>query len=475
VESLKEKFVRLNREEYGDAYDRMKWVTEEPARTASLERAGILASLPEGVRKGYYGTKVHYLDLSPGCHICGEGRWSCLFINSRCNARCFYCPSPQPSIAEPVTNTIPFPDPKDYDDYLHAFGFQGMSVSGGEPLLTFDRTLRFISQTKRRFGASLHVWLYTNGILVTQEKLRQLWEAGLDEIRFDLSANHYDLEKVQWAARFIETVTVEVPAIPEDEERLLASLIPMSQAGAKHLNLHQLRCTPHNVSRLVDRGYTFLHGPRVTVLESEFTALRILRQAAREAIGLSVNYCSFVYKDRFQTAAYRRRQAGLLCKPYEAVTPAGLIRRITLKGEPERIEGISRSLAESGLDTTLWHCERSLNTLSFHDSLWPYVDFANVSLFVSYDAPQMKPAISYRGVFKEVALNRRKKIFIERIPVRGETAIDPDHLPSLHGLLFGSGPEGEMARAEIPVPEVEPLMEGIREFEQVAWGLQEYF
>ncbi len=475
MESLKEKFARMNREEYGEAYDRMRWVTEKQARTASLARAGILASLPETVNKGYCGTKVHYLDLSPGCRICGEGRWSCLFINSRCNARCFYCPSPQPSIGEPVTHTIPFPDPKDYGDYLHAFGFHGMSVSGGEPFLTFDRTLRFISHTKRRFGPGMHVWLYTNGTLVTQGRLRQLGEAGLDEIRFDLSANHYDLEKLPWAARFIETVTVEVPAIPEDEERLLASLIPMRHAGVKNLNLHQLRCTPHNVSRLVDRGYTFLHGPRVTVLESELTALRILRQAAGAAIGLSVNYCSFVYKDRFQTAAYRRRQADLLCKPYEVVTPAGLIRRMTLKGDPARIEEISKALSEKNSDNTLWRCDRSGNSLSLHDSLWPQVDLKDVSLFVSYDAPQMKSALSYRNTFKEVALNRRKKVFIERITAKGETPIGPEQLPSLQGLLCGPGTAGEKILTGVPVPEVDPQIEELREFEQVAWGLQEYF
>jgi pyruvate formate-lyase activating enzyme-like uncharacterized protein len=474
MESLKETFARMNREEYGETYGRMRWVTEEGARAASLERAGILASLPESVRKDYCGTKIHYRDLSPGCRICGEGRWSCLFINSRCNGRCFYCPSPQPSIGEPVTNTISFPDPKDYGDYLHAFGFRGMSVSGGEPLLTFDRTLRFISHTKRRFGAGMHVWLYTNGILATQEKLRQLGEVGLDEIRFDLSANHYDLEKILWAARYIEIVTVEIPAIPEDEERLLASLIPMNRAGVKYLNLHQLRCTPHNVSRLVDRGYTFLHGPKVTVLESELTALRTLRQAAREANDLSVNYCSFVYKDRFQTAAYRRRLAGLLCKPYEAVTPAGLIRRMTLKGEPGRIESLLGSLTENGLDKALWYCDRGLNALSLHPSVWTYVDLEKVSVFVSYDAPQMKPAISYRSVFKEVALNRRKKVFIERIPARGETAIDPGLLPSIPGLFIESDPEAEMARADVSFHEVEPHMEDIREYEQVAWGLQEY-
>jgi uncharacterized protein len=75
--------------------------------------------------------------------------------------------------------------------------------------------------------------------------------------------------------------------------------------GINHLHLHQLRLTPHNRSKFKNRPYTFLHGEKVTVLESELTALALIRQASSQRLTLPINYCSFVYKHRYQRTAAR--------------------------------------------------------------------------------------------------------------------------------------------------------------------------
>jgi len=336
----KEAHIEANRREYGETYHAFKWISAAEAQAAGKEREEILEVLKPAVQFGYRRTKLDCSRLSPGCLLCGRGAWSCLFINSICNARGFYCPTEQPSKSEPTTNGIRFTNPQDYGDYIERFKIRGVSLSGGEPLMTFDRTLHFLSRIKKRFGANVYLWLYTNGILATPEKLRTLKDAGLDEIRFDISANGYDLEKVRSAAALIDTVTVEVPAIPEDADLLKMLLPKLHEMGVKHLNLHQLRCTPHNRDRLTRRGYTFLHGPKVTVLESELAALRMIQYAQDRAIGLPVNYCSFVYKNGFQALAYRKRLAAFLCKPFESITAAGAVRRMTLKGRPEQLDEV---------------------------------------------------------------------------------------------------------------------------------------
>ena len=71
----------------------------------------------------FKGTKPHIGSLSPGCRICGEGGWSCLFINGKCNCRCFYCPSPQDETGVPTTHRVAFARPADYAAYLDRFGF----------------------------------------------------------------------------------------------------------------------------------------------------------------------------------------------------------------------------------------------------------------------------------------------------------------------------------------------------------------
>ena len=167
------------------------------AARAAARRSELLGALSGKVTFGCGGTKLDCTALSPGCRICAAGGWSCLFISGRCNCRCFYCPTSQEETGVPATNTVEFRTPADYVAYLERFGFSGASISGGEPLLTPRRTLAFVSAVKRRFGAAMHLWLYTNGTLADAGILAELRDAGLDEIRFDIGAAGYRLEPLR--------------------------------------------------------------------------------------------------------------------------------------------------------------------------------------------------------------------------------------------------------------------------------------
>jgi pyruvate formate-lyase activating enzyme-like uncharacterized protein len=208
-------------------------------------------------------------------------------------------------------------------------GFTGVSISGGEPLLTPELSLSFLSAVRKRCGDSVHLWLYTNGTMLTADLCSKLKDAGLDEIRFDLGATSYHLKKLRLAVGSIPTVTVEIPAVPEDEELLKLKMVEMAEAGVQHLNLHQMRLTPHNFDHLTARDYTFLHGEKVTLLESELCALRMVRFGLEQGIALPVNYCSFTYKRRFQLAASRRRAALTICGSGETVTEPGFLRTLS--------------------------------------------------------------------------------------------------------------------------------------------------
>lgn len=322
----REKLIDANRREYGRAYDLLRFVNKEQADVAMDERDRLLFWLADHACMGYADTKVDCSRLSPGCQRCGDGSWSCLFINGRCNGRCFYCPTSQDDDGLPVTNGLAFATPDEYAAYVERFGFRGVSISGGEPLLTPELTIAYVQAVRARCGNDLHLWLYTNGTLLTADLCRRLREAGLDEIRFDLGAVNYHLKKLRLAVGVIPTVTVEIPAIPEDEELLQHKLWELAEAGCNHLNLHQLRLTPHNLPHLLERDYTFVHGEKVTVLESELTALRLVRYSIEQGVGLPVNYCSFPYKRRFQHAAARRRAARFLLGSDEQITECGYVR-----------------------------------------------------------------------------------------------------------------------------------------------------
>lgn len=315
-----------NRQEYGRDYDFLEFPTPAQMASAHAERDKLLVSLRELADFGCSDTKVDSRRLSPGCRTCAAGGWSCLFINGRCNASCFYCPAAQDQTEGPLSNGIPFTTPEDYAEYIALFGFSGASISGGEPLLTLDRTLEYLAAVRRRCGDDVHLWMYSNGTLLTREIADRLRDAGLGEIRFDIGATSYDLTKLRLAVGIIPTVTVEIPAVPEEEGLLQHKLVEMAAAGVQHLNLHQMRLTPHNLRHLASRAYTFVHGEKVTVLESELTALRLVRYALEENIDLPVNYCSFPYKRRFQHAAARRRGLQFIQADQDAVTETGYIR-----------------------------------------------------------------------------------------------------------------------------------------------------
>lgn len=331
-ENDRQRQIESNSLEYGRMYDLINFATAEQLASAGAERKELLQWLDGRAGFGCSATKVDCNRLSPGCLSCGSGGWSCLFINGRCNGKCFYCPTAQDDDGPPVTNGLTFTAPDDFAAYVAAMGFSGVSISGGEPLMTVDLTISYLKAVRRRCGDDIHLWLYTNGTLLTADLCERLRDTGLNEIRFDLGAVHYNLKKLRLATGRIPVVTVEIPAVPEDEELLRRKMIEMADSGVNHLNLHQMRLTPHNFGLLTGREYSFLHGEKVTVLESELCALRMVRFGIEQNIALPVNYCSFPYKRRFQHAAARRRAAQAVCRTNETVTESGYLRVVSETG-----------------------------------------------------------------------------------------------------------------------------------------------
>ncbi len=475
--------IELNEKEYGASYGTLQWVSEGRAREALAERSEFLRFLSGNTLFGFLGTKLDCKGLSPGCLLCGGGSWSCLFINQICNGRCFYCPTEQIHRAEPSTNGILMQNPKEYVRYLERFRFRGASISGGEPFLTFERTLSYLKAVREAFGEGIYFWLYTNGIAATREKLRLLGEVGLDEIRFDISANRYDLAKAALAVEEIGTVTVEIPAIPEDCEFMKRVIPELKAMGVRHLDLHQIRCTPHNRENLMKRGYTFLHGPKVTVLESELTALRLLRYTKEEDIGLPINYCSYVYKNRFQTVGQRRRLAPHVCKPYEDITDAGAIRRMSLRGDPEQLAPVAARFDRAGRENAAWYMPKSRDSLYFSEALWSGQDLARHVLYLDYFLPVLNSGPSYHFSFKEIPLTRKKAVFVEKVQaLRGIRLQGPSLETFARRVLKREGPGQRDPAEEDPRPTREQDLEGlpqeleeIREFEEIKAGLQDYY
>lgn len=406
------------RQEYGQMYHAMRWPSYDTADNAENLRNELLAGILD--RPGQKGewtfadTKLFSHKLSPGCALCGEGKWSCLFINGICNANCFYCPSEQKDNGPPVTSAVEFRTAQDFADYVQRFNIQGVGFSGGEPLLSLDKVLDYLKNVKKQAERPIHAWMYTNGLLATRDKLKALRDAGLDEIRFDLSANQYNLDALEKAVGIIPVVTVEIPAVPEDLGITKKMIHHLHDIGADHLNLHQIRCTSFNAPKLIQRGYTFIHGTGVAVLETEITALTLIKYALDNQIPLPINYCSFTYRDQFQKAAARNRNAVFMKESYEEITDTGYIRNMQLSGNPEKLKQIAERLMAETAEGGSWAMSPDKSSITLVSGLLQMDNLADMSLKITYSATALRSTASLRYPGKTIRLNPDKNVVIEK-------------------------------------------------------------
>lgn len=413
----KKQNIKITKRYFGSAYHELKWLTEKEARQATQERDKILKSLSGKVNYAFKQSKIYTGELSPGCLTCSQGRGSGMSINSLCTVNCFFCPKnrkikkEEPPKAEGI---IMFDNPNDYIDYLEKFGFKGVGFTGGECMLVFEKLILYIEKIKQKFGKEIYVWIYTNGDLVDEDKLKRLKEAGLDEIRFNISARNYDLQPVELATKFIDTVTIEIPAIPEDYGVLKKCILKMQKIGVDYLNINQLFTTKYNYRNFIKRNYTFLHFPNIPVLESEMVALKLLKQALDDKIKLPINYCSQAYKARFQGKGARKRAASLVREDFEGETESGLIRRLSIKDSLVNIKRIVKILEENKCQESLWSLDDTKTELFIHHSLLKYINFEKYNLILNYFEPRLRADVESRDNWKEIRLNPNKKIFIER-------------------------------------------------------------
>jgi uncharacterized protein len=385
----KKQQMEIIRKSVGWVYPDLRWFSEKEASRAAGKRKERLKALSGWVSSSFEGTKLHSGPLSPGCLICGKGGWACNYINRLCTRHCFYCAQDRsiPKEGHSQTDGFIFKNPREHLLFLKAFPAQGVGFSGGEPLLELRRLLAHITAIRKEFGQSFYLWMYTNGDLLDRKILTRLRDAGLNEIRVDISARNYDLAPVALAKKYIPMVTVEIPAIPEDLDRLKRTVPKMEAIGVDFLNIHQLQACEFNYQAFRQRRYHFLHQQGVPVFESELAALEMLVFAMKHSLHLPIQYCCVAYKDRFQGRGLRMRRAQRVRRSFEEITPAGYFRFFCVSDSTVQMERMVHRLQEAHCPSSLWHCDERRTRLTFHRDLFPYVDWSSADVTVCYSEP----------------------------------------------------------------------------------------
>jgi MoaA/NifB/PqqE/SkfB family radical SAM enzyme len=99
-----------------------------------------------------------------------------LEVTKRCNATCDFCPYWEANVVREVTDFTPI---------IRHFRPLHVSITGGEPLLRKD--LADIVRQVKSVKGFRYVAIYTNGWLLTERKLEELTEAGVNQIQISLN------------------------------------------------------------------------------------------------------------------------------------------------------------------------------------------------------------------------------------------------------------------------------------------------
>jgi len=216
------------------------------------------------------------------------------------------------------------------------------------------------------------------------------------------------------------TVTVEIPAIPEDYRRLARILPVLDAIGVDYLNIHQLTATRYNYGRFLRRGYTLLSQPGIPVLESEIAALRILLLVLKRRLRLPVHYCSAAFQARFQSKGLRERYCPGLMESQEELTNAGYIRRCSLHGESRQILALAQKLRQGRCPAGSWSLDKAKKELRLVSALLAALrqtlDKSRCRLCISYFEPRLRRASRFlraKGSFF-LGEDRRMRLLLQK-------------------------------------------------------------
>ena len=238
-----------------------------------------------------------------------------------------------------------------------------------------------------------HRGLSTEAPENTLSAFKLAWDRDVPGVELDVRLTADDQVVVIHDRSLKRTTGVEGFVEQTDLETLKTVLPEMERSGIDFLNIHQLSLEEQNCRELVSRPYHFTgQGKGISIYESEICALELLLYACEQGVSLPINYCSSIYKQRYQGRGFRKQRASAFPAPAEELTEAGYIRRIELFSSSEQLDKLDSILIRKGEDRSLWKRGESPESMVLHSSLLQHVDSPSAEFQISYFRPGVKPA-----------------------------------------------------------------------------------
>ncbi len=168
----------------------------------------------------------------------------------------------------------------------------GISYVYLEPFMEIEK---YYSIIRKFHEAGIHQHMYTNGTLATEENLKALGEAGLDELRFNLGATNCSdqvIEAIGTAKKYIRYVGIETPMTPEFYEGFFQKKEKILATGVDFMNCAELHLNDNNIGNYEGENlYVYRQGYVSPIWSRELT-LKLMKTADEENWDLAVHDCS---------------------------------------------------------------------------------------------------------------------------------------------------------------------------------------
>ena len=281
----------------------------EARRKKMLEAIpGLRAVVPgmEGIKPWKPDMPVCTLFVGPekqfpaGCRSCllGTGL-SAVRKTNRCNMACPFCYDyGMLDEIEPIGEGLWEIGGSRYreEDLPLLFALQGKPTGIAyvylEPFMEIEKYYGII----RRFHeAGVHQHMYTNGVNATEENLKALGEAGLDELRFNLGASGTAdrvIDAMAAAKKYIPQVGIETPMTREFFKALNAKKEKILATGIDFMNCAELHLNDNNIGNYAGEPMYFCRMGYLSPIISRDLTLQVMKTAAEEQWPITVHDCS---------------------------------------------------------------------------------------------------------------------------------------------------------------------------------------
>lgn len=319
IDFIKNKGLKADATRYMEQYENfIEYIKESGAFISSEDYSKkeheLLNKLEEkGAKICNSGKSVVFNAISPSCEHCHTGIGSATYILTlKCNRDCFFCTNKNQADYAAGINKV-YDIISEFKTHLGYYKkMKSVAITGGEPLLYPEKCIEFLKEVKKS-DKTIQTRIYTNGDLVTEDMLKLLRDAGLDEIRFGLKPDEngkvstQSLDNLALSVKYINRTMVEMPLMLNKVEEMKELMITLDKIGIFGINILEFLYPYVHPDEYKNKGYEVIKRPYkvlypytyaggVPIAKSSIECLEVMLYCLEHNVKMGMHYCSLENK-----------------------------------------------------------------------------------------------------------------------------------------------------------------------------------